>query len=253
MNNHIFEGNLITCLKCFKSKSDPIHICFWNAGVANTQICPVTLYDSSNKPIHPTCAGHTCPSCKKTWNHSYDCGKVDSHGLCMDCAQQTAAEINRPSHILEIANGKNFRQLSGLEQQTLLLDHEQFVVLNIIRLPDGSENPEWQVKLSEHIQQLERMIEQYKIKVASSYKARAAKEVQDLNKLTPEEKEQFLKDASRNRIPKVREPKEKDVPLTGTKKEKAILSLLKMLHKQDTPENRKLACTIAGIPYKEDA
>lgn len=241
MNQHKFEGSLMNCLKCFRPANDPIHCLSESLATARD----IKLYGPNNQVAPPICMGHTCPSCKKTWNHNYDCGKVDIHGLCIDCAQQTASDINRLKHIEEI--GFQAKSLTPREVKELQLDHEQFVVLNITHIPgatapDGKplENPNWQADLAAHIKSIEVQIEKCKVKISGAHKARASQEVQDLNKISPEEREQFLRDAQRNRTPKP--PKSlavaRDEPLRGTQREKAIMSMLKMLHKDDTPANR---------------
>lgn len=190
MIDHEFTGSLSNCLICFKTRE---------------QHSFTALYSPQATPIPPTCPGHQCPSCKKEWSHQYFCGENSIHGYCTDCAQQTAAQINRPMNIEEL-KAKDTEIIDARRQKELQLEHEDFIVLNIVHLPDGSDNPDWPAKMQEHIKNMKEMQLKYKVYESAAHQVRARQEVQDLNKLTEEQKEQYLRDAKRGKT-EHKEPK----------------------------------------------
>lgn len=249
MNQHKYEGSLIACLKCFKKPSDPVHSIEFKApsllAINNNQEAPIAvpiLFDGKNQAIKPTCKGHICPKCKDTWEHNYNCGSINN-GLCEKCAQQNAAEIFRPKHIEEIKESQG-THLTGMEATQLRLQHEEFVVLEIIQDKNGATRTDWQERLAEHIKIKEACIERLRIELASCTRAKARQEVQDLNKLTPEEQEQYRRDAG-----KLKKPKAEKAPtqaISGSKREKTIVGLLKLLGKEDNATNRRLVEEMTG-------
>jgi hypothetical protein len=82
----------------------------------------------------------------------------------------------------------------------LALEHKDFLVLHICKLPDGTDNPEWPAQMQAHIQNMREMQLKFRIYESAAREVRTDQEVQDLNKLTEEQKEQYLRDAKRNMV-----------------------------------------------------
>jgi hypothetical protein len=212
MTNHEYSGSLTNCLICYRERSEHVHdlnhLDTLPPATA-TAVAPSPSPSPSGATAPATCPGHQCPQCKKQWNHQYCCGviveaveasmSVSKFGYCTECAQQITSEINRPAHIQELA-AKDTDIIDARRQKELALEHKDFLVLHICKLPDGTDNPEWPAQMQAHIQNMREMQLKFRIYESAAREVRTDQEVQDLNKLTEEQKEQYLRDAKRNKV-----------------------------------------------------
>ena len=179
MKPHIYEGNANFCLQCFKVKSDPIHLDI-----------KVDILDSHGIVLNegPLCPGHACVKCKRDWFHDYRCNRTSVYDvLCESCCRQSAADINRPSNLDLLTN----QSLTGRDIVQIELEHDEFIVLNILHKPDGSINPDWREQLVDHIKNLESMIQKLRVKLSISYRKKADQEYEEVTRLSPEERKSF--------------------------------------------------------------
>lgn len=232
---HTYKGNGPFCLTCLKAKTHSEHLVSANSSISvtdmisktrtkevqdhtfsgQTNVCEICLKDRNetihqdNKPLIYTpsglprdlCTGHKCPSCLITWKHEYQCNH-NRDGLCTTCASQTAADINRPAKLDEIAQQK---YITAREATEIQCEHDG--VLNTLIYcisADGTKalREDWQQLMSEHILNLQQMIERTRNKISASYKKRAKLEVEEMNKLSPEEIEIYRRSAQKLKVVK---------------------------------------------------
>lgn len=234
-NKHIYKGNGPFCLTCLKIKSHSDHLISANSTISvtemisktrtkevqdhaftgSTNVCESCLKDRSetihqdSRPVllspdgkpRTLCTGHKCPSCLTKWSHEYQCNH-NRDGLCETCASQTAAEINRPSKLPEIAQQKYITSREAIEIQC---EHDS-VVFNMIHTPGPNGSlilkADWQQLISDHILNLQQMIERTKNKLTSVHKRRATHEIEEMTKLTPEEQETYRRSAQKLKVVK---------------------------------------------------
>lgn len=164
------------------------------------------------------CPTHTCSKCQALWAHSYICNKpANLDGLCINCARQDAVIINRPVDIEQIAQTAA-PNLTGQEVAEIRLGHEN-TVWNLIHNPDGSDRPDWIERLNDHRRNLERMIESLRVELVNESKMRVDKLTEDMQKLSPEEREQYKRDAGKKAAGKTVKQK-KDKPEKPAKEAK---------------------------------
>jgi len=144
----------------------------------------------------PNCKGHTCPACHKDWFHNYACGRpIDSQGLCIQCAQQDAVIVNRPTEIEQIAQLSS-TVLSGADRAGIIVEHTSTVYL-LTHDDNNSLKENWQELLHEHIRNIEQIIEKLRIKQLNTRKIINDISAQELIKLSPEERAQYMRDAAK--------------------------------------------------------
>ena len=164
------------------------------------------------------CKGHKCDDCEETYYHTYDCNNKKRVSLCEKCAGQSSVLIHRPEAILQMQNDQT-KILSGAEQASLLLEHEEFVVHNLIYDTQGNEYPDWMEKISAHRQDIKRNIEKWNIKAIATSKAVMRKNLEDVIKLSKEDREEYAKLAAKGISFKV--AKEKKESKTEKEREKS--------------------------------
>lgn len=150
------------------------------------------------------CPGHTCPTCSCVWLHDYTCGGgKGTVGLCHNCAQQTAANINRAGNVEQIKVLEN-AILTGAEIVNIMNEHESFVVLNLCKDQSGADLPSdvWQANIAAHRLDLRKKIEALRAREMATSRVMAKRQTEDMLKLSPEEREAYEKSAKRNAKPK---------------------------------------------------
>jgi hypothetical protein len=175
------------------------------------------------------CAGHACATCTKIWHHDYDCSaREQKPALCPECCAQSAVEINRSQTIEQIAQLSS-QNLTGRETIECMLEHEQFVVHELIYDPKTKvEYPDWMERVNNHRRDIARNIEKWKIRDLATSKAVMRKHAEDVSKLTPEEVEQYKRDARRSKTASSA-PEKKDKTAKAPKQLDAKTAYDKML------------------------
>jgi hypothetical protein len=209
-----------TCESCGKTEAHNDVDCLLPPTVLceSCRLMPAVQFDRmleieavSHKPAPITCSGHICPVCHTSWTHDYSCKTDKKTGLCPACASQTAADISRPNEIEQIAMTEG-QILSGSERAGIMIEHDS-VVYNLCHGSDGNLVSDWQEKIHEHRRNLKQMIEKLRCKEMSSSRMLAKIQTEEATKLTPEEREQFLRDARRGRQTKASaRPKDESKP-----------------------------------------
>lgn len=271
---HIYEAakGLKLCRHCYKNAEHEIHSVEPNftalklndrqlevaqtfpeialeAIVKNDSADQAINEDLTTWRIEAKCPGHPCPQCKKTWKHDYRCEKAPTvQALCQDCASQDAAIVNRPKS-LETLVQQSRSPLTGQEVATIMLEHEEFVVRRVIHKEDGTVREDWQDRLVNHINAKRRLIEELRAQISASTRAKAKQECEDLTKLSPEEIEQYKRDAAKMKrrnepkVAKLKDEKEKA-------RKKALKGLCDMILMTNPKLSREKALEIAEKSYK---
>ena len=231
---HIYEGKSSFCITCFKGKSDPIHHTDTKIYVSND----VGVIEQI--AVQMICSGHECARCKQVFTHDYECNIHDGKRqiLCTKCAGDSASLINRPDDIKRIEKDAHILTTprETIEQRT---EHIDFVQLNIFKLPDGSDNPNYLADWQKHYDNLQRFIEKYRNYQSAALQAKADKQLEDNTKLSPEEREQYERDAKKlkkKNVEKVK--KEKEIVKLGYQ---AMLAKLTMTLRQTAGMDEKSA------------
>ena len=152
------------------------------------------------KPVDQvTCPSHTCPKCDEVWKHDYDCKKDRKHSaLCVDCASQSAVLINRPNEIEQLAMTSG-SLIPGSEASNIMLDYDN-VIYELIHLSGSDPRPlksDWQELIHKDRYQLKQIIERLKCKMQSNSRMMMKVQTEEVTKLSPEEREQYERDARR--------------------------------------------------------
>ena len=196
----------------------PSHICescgkpFKHFGSAcHSQIC---ITCSIRRPQH--CSGHKCKSCGKIYHHKHECihpildheGHGSFTGICPDCTN----ECCRKEALKEIVN--NQRPLTAREEVEIAIEHESVVKLMC-------DKPDWREQISAHITDMEKKIQSFRIKIATSRHVRGQREMEEFSKMTPEEIEDWRREQKKDK-----KPKDED-KIRQTKIQRAIESFVK--------------------------
>ena len=211
-------GTLI-CVDCYKPKNDPCHNVeiLIPSGVTtkSTQEIPVEtsnlvpdlaifnhdqdiskfsiMQAATDEDPEPVPEGYLIDELPKV--DMSPRGAKTIHVVPPDDIPQIAAEGNRARHIL----GERGHYLTGAESVAIAMEHEAFVVANLINDKNGNEYPDWMERVEIHIADLRKKIESFRIKESAVFKVRAAKECEDLTKLSPEEIEQYKRDIGKRK------------------------------------------------------
>jgi hypothetical protein len=136
------------------------------------------------------------------------CGKAfDTTGTkCLECielewkgkddaasASQDAAEINRTNNVAALVA----EVLTPREAVERDLSSYHFAVRNLARDENDAERPDAIERIDNHIKDLARKIEQFRIDTGAARRLKAELQTVKVAKLTPEEREKYLKE-SRN-------------------------------------------------------
>ena len=267
MLTHNFKGSLECCLICFRPKYDVIHGAEAaritkistvepepvDLAVKNEILQDLTLETFSvlqlpsedidpgpvpgepieiQEPICSTderilCAGHECSMCKRTWHHDYDCKGKKQNGLCSDCISQAVVDISRPVEIEQIAQTAS-SNLTGAEAAGLRIEHESFVY-NMIRDDKGEVKPDWIEIIHSHRRDLMVKIERFRVMEMATSKIFLNTSAEELMKKTPEEIEQFKRDARKAKQKKDSEPKAEKPVDTQAAYKKMLSGLMKSI------------------------
>ena len=100
--------------------------------------------------------------------------------------EEDTAEIYRPNDVIRMAQ---IRHLPGRQIAEIMLAHEQFVCLEF------NTKPNWDELYLNHFIEIEKKIEAFKAKLIASRGQYVRKRVEEATKLTPEEREQYKRDA----------------------------------------------------------
>lgn len=232
---HHYQGIFDMCTICFKDRTDNLHILDTSK--------PRILNSAGQLPsLAPLCLSHKCPMCSCTWEHDYKCGH-SRPGLCARCASQTAAEINRPAKLDEI---KQQTHITAIDAKNIQCEHESLVYNMIYEQSSTGAHlrDNWQQLIANHLLNMEQMIEATRNKIAAARGVRAKAEIEDLGKLTPEEAEQYKRDAKKLKT-KTAEKIEKEKKKVADSREyhinKMIVLLMSMNKKLTKEDARKRA------------
>lgn len=225
-----------TCLGCGAKRT---HTDLGCLDPATVQFCPLcaerrilqnAAKQDPNAAKAITCPGHECPTCKKTWTHNYNCtSRKTGNGLCERCAQEAAVEIGRPQTIEQLAMLSS-SNLSGWEVSKIFNAHSEFVTKNLILDENGVERPDWYERINVHRRELKKQIEMLRIHEHATSKVVVDKMTEDMTKLSPEEIEQYKRDAKKQAGGKKESAKKADSKPQATPQEaanKAYADLLK--------------------------
>lgn len=216
MENHKYEKstNTILCKKCWKPKLHEYHLEFLDAddiipaklGTKNHDsraaeyVLDTPLSDAQERQLkqhenskEPDCYGHTCPVCGIRWSHNYKCwpGKdIKDNMHCPKCFGQAVVEIHRNDDIIQMLNAK---VTSAKEISELMLQHESFVVL------EASKSDNFESWCAAHINNLRELIEKNNAKIYATRAALVKLRKENDSKLTPEEIEQYKRNAARQK------------------------------------------------------
>jgi len=157
--------------------------------------------DESNKP---DCYGHICPGCGRLWRHDYKCWpdpKIKNSMWCGPCAatnefKQAVADGHRHDDIgaLEQYVEKHCLISDPKDLKEAEIEHESFCANEIRNNPNFN--------FAGHLRDLQSKIELFNAKISGAARAKANWQLEEARKLTPEELEQFKKNASRAKIKK---------------------------------------------------
>ena len=182
---HKYQGSGPICSLCYKTPMNAIHGVDFNAdeldGVRNA-VREITPIESTPQLIIETppkvqntiplehknkespniltedivlCYGHKCPSCGRAFSHAYKCWPGTTEVLhCPDCHAQATAEIHRPDDILQLLK-KDY--MTAREITEILIEHEAFVVRNIIRDENNELRSDYEERVAAHILNMEQM------------------------------------------------------------------------------------------------
>lgn len=235
---HHYQGIFDMCTICFKDRTDNLHI---SDTIASG---PRILNSAGHLPaLAPICLSHKCPTCHSEWQHDYKCNHTRP-GQCPRCASQTAAEINRPAKLDEI---KQQTYISAADAKNIQCEHESLVYNMIYEQSSTGAHvlrENWQQLVANHLLNMEQMIEATRNKIAATRGVRAKAEIEDLGKLTPEEAEQYKRDAKKLKT-KTAEKIEKEKKKVADSREyhinKMIVLLMSMNKKLTKEDARKRA------------
>ncbi len=237
----ILKRHLYTSTCCSKPEHDPIHI---KPEPKKEQ--QVKLYREDNALSPSLCAGHKCPSCSSIWTHNYFCGN-ERPGLCFRCASQTSVEINRPSNLEEI---QKTRYITGRESQEIKVEHDAFVY-NMTHNGDHSLKEDWQQKLSDHILNMQQMIERLNNKISASHQRKASNQMEEMSKLSPEERESYLSASRRQKKVKT-EAASKEKQKKSETREYMVNKMAASLMVMNPKLSKEKALERANKAYEED-
>ena len=157
--------------------------------------------DDSNKP---NCYGHICPGCGRFFTHDYKCWpdpKIKNSMWCGQCAatnefKQAVADGHRHDDIgaLEQYVGMHCLISDPKDLKAAEIEHESFCANEIRTNPDFN--------FEKHIKDLQLKIEVFNAQISGTARAKANWQLEEAKKLTPEELEQFTKNASRSKVKK---------------------------------------------------
>lgn len=205
--SHIFEGNGSFCLKCFKSYVVGNHISEASVELSKpkTTILDFIIAKESQSPAaqEPTfkCSGHICSNCGSKITHDYDCSdrKVNDL-LCGKCTESAAISLNRENDLDFL---ENLEVITPKEAKEIDLEHEIYLKENIYRDPVTKlERPQeiWQPLWEKHYARLMANMERYRIRASTSYRTKAQKQIDEIAKLSPQERAEFNKLAKQQRL-----------------------------------------------------
>lgn len=143
-----------------------------------------------------TCPGHKCPGCQTTWCHDHVCNST-ANGLCVDCAQQSTANIFRPSNIEQIAQTAS-TVLTGSEVSQLTSQYDAHIH-SMCHGEDGTLKTDWQEIIHNHRRNLMQIMEKTRIHMMRTNKKTADYQMDECVNLTDEERADYEKSARRGR------------------------------------------------------
>lgn len=136
----------------------------------------------------------TCTQCNKDF---------DTAGLiCIECinlnwdnnqdidAQADAAQIHRADNVFL----NSLTIITPQDAANIDIEHEAFCVNNLIYDSSGIEYPDWNEKLIAHIKDLKRKMEHFRIQEGAARRVINKKRVKEVEKLTPEERDSYIRD-----------------------------------------------------------
>jgi len=141
----------------------------------------------------PDCYGHTCPVCNVRWSHDYKCWPGTQESLACPMHFGTVmSEIKRLDDITELIKPSE-NEAAFLASQRI--EHESFVKLQVNKL-SYDEFEQW---CAAHIRSLRALIEQYNNKIYATRSVVAGRRRLEESKLTPEERDDYLRKAKRQK------------------------------------------------------
>ncbi len=187
------QAHYHTCIICGRK-----HYCESLACAKENYICEMhdgeKIILTSSTFAKQKCIGHECARCKKIWKHNYVCNKpANLEAMCSDCTAQNAVEINRTELVKEIEKNSH-DTLSGRERAERFLEQEASLNLEI-RDSQGKLLENWLEITTEHFTALRILQEKVKIDLQVNSKVTAKARIEKCSKLTPEEQEQYKRDA----------------------------------------------------------
>lgn len=239
-DNMTDEGcpNLHTCIVCKANTSDECATCHEYVCKScsskhlngHEPVKPKQIKEEKPEEVKKPCPGHPCPECGNDWKHPYDCNKerTQTKGLCRNCSQQAASEINRPKSI-EVIKKESESPLTGREEAELFNRTYDFAVKNLIYDPDGKERADWNDRVQKFIDAKLRIQHELRIELSAARKAQVKKQTDDLSKLSPEEIAQYKRDAAKLKKPKEKKNGEAAPAKTSDERQKAHKKVLKGL------------------------
>lgn len=205
--SHIFEGNGSFCLKCFKSYVVGNHLSQASVELSKPKVSILDFIVAKSQPAAEPepifqCAGHVCSSCGSKIVHNYDCTENNrklSDLLCAKCTESAAVSLNRESDLDFL---ENLEAITPKDAKEIDLAHEAFLETNIYRNPDGTERPQeiWQPLWEKHYANLMASMERFKIRASVAYRTKAKKQIDEIAKLSPQERAEFNKLAKQQRL-----------------------------------------------------
>jgi hypothetical protein len=134
--------------------------------------------------------GDTCQACL-TKNFDAESGTVQAPPMPTpsDSVLQDVAEIYRKDNVFI----NSLTVLTGAEAVAIDIEHENFVYNNVLRDANGDLYPDWNTRGQNHIANMKRMVETFRVKDGSTRRALALTRAAELEKLTPEEREAWKK------------------------------------------------------------
>lgn len=197
------------------------------------------------------CPSHFCELCKKKFSHSlgecfkpevktqvcYTCQilSIPTHTLLNESISKTqrtndaheeyareigdvSTEAHRAHDLEQIVAGQHI--LSGKELAEIELEHESFLISQL----NGKSSQEIEDFLEKHIIDLKAKIEKFQKQIQSTHKVRADKRQEITAKMSPEEREAYLrKNSARKLIKAAQERSEvKEAKKAMSKKERAV-------------------------------
>jgi hypothetical protein len=184
--------------------------------------------------LQKLCAGHICSSCSRNWEHTKEecagkqCKSGRKSGQCKDCAGQTVVIGNRANEIDQIAQTSG-EVVTGKERVEAQLDGE-IRLFNLLHNQDGKILDNFLEIAHVHFRSLRQMQEKLKCLEIGGRKRLMEIQTEEFSKLTPEEQEQYERDAKKKGKREKEKEKENGKPgatTLGTDKNAAYNKMMK--------------------------